>query len=194
MRSREIVLVRSLDSKILVVRGVKVLLDSDLAELYGVDVKRLNEQVRRNRNRFPRDFLFQLSREEHAILRSQIATSRLGHGGRRYLPFAFTEHGALMAANVLSSRRAIQMSVFVVRAFVRMREATVIGHQLAELERRIGKHDSTIQQIVHTLRVLMAPPPAKRGRIGFLPPPGQPERHRGAHARIVPLRRQAAVS
>ncbi len=83
MRSREIVLVRSLDSKILVVRGVKVLLDSDLAELYGVDVKRQNGQVRRNRNRFPRDFLFQLSREEHAILRSQIATSRLGQGGGR---------------------------------------------------------------------------------------------------------------
>ena len=173
IRGREIALVRSLDSRILVLRGVKVLLDSDLAELYAVDVKRLNEQVRRNSSRFPKDFLFQVSPEEYRILRSQNATSRLEHGGRRYLPHAFTEHGALMAANVLSSRRAIQMSVFVVRVFVRTREATVIRHHLAEPERRISKHDAQIQDVIHTLRVLMTPAPANRRRIGFQLPAGR---------------------
>src|SRR5437016_12750574 len=104
------------ESRILMLREQKVILDSDLAELYGVPVKRLNQQVKRNQERFPSDFMFQLTRKEHKILRLQIATSKKGSGGRRYLPNVFTEHGAIMAANVLHSERAGQMSGFVVRA------------------------------------------------------------------------------
>src|ERR1700736_328073 len=114
--------VRPVESRILILRGHKVILDSDLAELYGVPVKRLNEQVKRNVERFPADFMFQLSAREHDHLRSQFATSKQARGGRRYPPYAFTEHGAIMAATVLNSKRAVEMSVFVVRAFVRLRE------------------------------------------------------------------------
>lgn len=109
--------VQAVASRVLFLRHQRVMLDSDIAELYGVSVKRLNEQIKRNQQRFPSDFVFQLSAKEHTVLRSQIATSKKP-GGRRYMPFAFTEHGALMAATVLNSERAIQMSVFVVRAFV----------------------------------------------------------------------------
>jgi len=123
MSKSSIVLAKRVDSRIFFLRGHRVMLDSDLAELYGVPVKRLNQQVRRNAERFPHDFLFQLSIKEYEILRLQFATSSEQHGGRRYLPFAFTEHGAIMAATVLNSVRAIEMSIFVVRAFVRMREA-----------------------------------------------------------------------
>src|SRR6267142_2650078 len=108
------------ESRILVLRNHKVLLDTDLAELYGVSVKRLNQQVKRNRERFPSDFMFRLTGKEHESLRLQIATSKKGRGGRRYLPHAFTEHGAIMAATVLNSERSVQMSLFVVRAFVRL--------------------------------------------------------------------------
>src|SRR5437763_15102539 len=104
------------------IRSARVILDSDLAALYGVTTKRLNEQYRRNRKRFPEDFAFQLTAEEANSLRSQFATSS-SHGGRRYRPYAFTEHGALMAANILNSAQAVQMSIFVVRAFAKMREA-----------------------------------------------------------------------
>ena len=121
---------------ILVLREQKVLLDSDLAALYGVDTRRLNEQVKRNRDRFPKDFIFELTREEFANLKSQFATS--SWGGRRKLPLAFTEHGAIMAATVLSSPRAVEVSVYVVRAFVRLREAALthadLAKRLAELE------------------------------------------------------------
>src|SRR5207244_3980624 len=114
-------------------------------------VKRLNEQVDRNRERFPSDFMFQLTAKEAEALRSQIATSKMGRGGRRYLPYAFTEHGAIMAASVLNSERAVEMSVFVVRAFVRLREILTSNRQLAskidELERRLETHDTTIQEI-----------------------------------------------
>lgn len=110
------------ERRILRIRGQRVILSTDLAELYGVPAKRLNEQVRRNKARFPEDFVFRLSREEAAALRSQIATSKRGRGGARHLPYAFTEHGAIMAANVLNSRRAVQASVHVVRAFVRLRQ------------------------------------------------------------------------
>src|SRR5215218_2102098 len=114
--------VERVESRILLIRGEKVILDTDLAELYGATTKRLNEQVRRNLDRFPADFMFQLTDEEFAILRSQFATSRSGWGGRRYPPFVFTEHGAIMAANVLNSPRAVAVSVTVVRAFVRLRQ------------------------------------------------------------------------
>src|SRR6201982_1734570 len=122
------------ESRILVLREQRVILDTDLAELYGVPVKRLNEQVKRNQERFPADFMFRLSAEESEFLRSQDATSKTGRGGRRYAPYAFTEHGAIMAATVLNSERAVEMSVFVVLAFVRMRRAVGANRQvLAEV-------------------------------------------------------------
>lgn len=110
---------------ILVLRGHRVLLDADLAALYGVKTKRLNEQVRRNLDRFPEDFMFQLTDEEQAALRSQFATSKASRGGRRYLPYVFTEHGAIMAASVLNTPRAVEMSIYVVRTFVKLRDAGV---------------------------------------------------------------------
>src|SRR3979411_3413218 len=141
MKKSEMAVVRPVESRILILRGHKVILDSDLAELYGVPAKRLNEQVKRNAERFPADFMFQLSAREHGFLRSQIATSKKGRGGRRYPPYAFTEHGAIMAATVLNSSRAVQMSVFVVRAFVRLREMLAANKSLAakidELENQI---------------------------------------------------------
>jgi hypothetical protein len=157
------------ESRIFVLRGQKVILDSDLAELYGVPVKRLNEQVKRNQERFPPDFMFQLSAEELSSLRSQNATSK--RGGRRYLPYAFTEHGAIMAATVLNSDRAVEMSVFVVRAFVRLREMLSTNQQLSgkidELERRLDTHDASIQELIEAIRELMEPPPASGRPIGF---------------------------
>jgi hypothetical protein len=120
------------------------MLDSDLAELYGVTTKRLNEQVKRNRQRFPADFMFQLTSDEATNLRSRIATSKQGRGGRRYRPYAFTEHGAIMAASVLNSYRAIEVSIYVARAFVKLREMLrthkELARKLAELEKRIGFH------------------------------------------------------
>src|ERR1700759_2311533 len=115
MSKTGLAIARRVDSKIVVLRGQKVILDVDLAELYGVPVKRLNEQVKRNSKRFPADFLLRASSAEYAKLRSQIGTSSLSHGGRRYLPLAFTEYGAIMGAPVLNSKRAIEISIFVVR-------------------------------------------------------------------------------
>jgi cell division septum initiation protein DivIVA len=158
------------ESRIFVLRQQKVILDRDLAELYGVPVKRLNEQVKRNRDRFPDDFMFQLSKVEEADLQSQ-STAKSGRGGRRYAPYAFTEHGAIMAATVLNSERAVEMSVFVVRAFVRLREMMSANHQLAskidELEQRLDTHDASIQELIEAIRELMTPEPATGRRIGF---------------------------
>jgi hypothetical protein len=127
--------------KILTVRRQRVVLDADLAVLYGVPTFRLNEAVKRNVDRFPVDFLFQITREEVANLISQSAISSLAHGGRRKLPTVFTEHGALMAANILRSKKAVQMSIYLVRAFVRMRDeimaSTAIFKRLAEIDRRL---------------------------------------------------------
>ena len=161
----------SVESRILFLRHQRVILDTDLAELYGVPVGRLNEQVKRNQDRFPPDFMFRLTNEESRILRSQIAISRRQHGGRRYLPHAFTEHGAIMAANVLNSKRAVQMGVYVVRAFVRLREMLAANGQLAakinELEGRLDTHDSEIQKLLGAIRQLMTPEATPRRRIGF---------------------------
>lgn len=159
--------------RIVTLRGERVMLDADLARLYGVPTKRLKEQARRNSNRFPRDFLIRLTRQEVARLRSQIATSNEGRGGTRYVPFAFTEHGAIMAANVLNSARAIEMSVYVVRAFIQLRRATLaskeIGARLDELERKVGTHDRAVAHILEALRRLTDPPEApKRRGIGFV--------------------------
>ncbi len=165
------------ESRILFLRHQRVILDSDLAELYGVPVRQLNQQIKRNRDRFPTDFTFQLTAKEDEALRSQIVISKKGRGGRRYPPYAFTEHGAIMAATVLNSKRAIEMSVFVVRAFVRMREMVAKNRQLAakinELDRRLETHDTAIQDIIEAIKELMVPErPSKRG-IGFQLPPGK---------------------
>ena len=174
MSKGAIVLARKVGSKILVLRNHKVILDSDLAELYGVTVKQLNQQIKRNRRRFPADFAFALTKPEYERLRSQIVTSNAGRGGRRYLPFAFTEHGAIMAASVLNSKRAIEMSIFVVRAFVQMRQAIArnqhIVSKLSELEARLDNHDDEIQELVEAIRELIAPLPANNRRIGFEAP------------------------
>jgi hypothetical protein len=153
------------------------MLDTALAELYGVPVKRLNEQVKRNCQRFPSDFMFRLFPKEHKSLRSQIATSNGGRGGRRSLPYAFTEHGAIMAATVLNSERAVKMSVFVVRAFVRLRDMLAANRQLAtrieELEEHLETHDGAIQEIIDAIKQLMAPRSRPHGKIGFELPPAR---------------------
>ena len=159
------------ESRILFLRRQRVILDTTLAELYRVPVKRLNEQVRRNREKFPSDFMFQLNAKELKTLRSQFATSKTRRGGRRYLPYVFTEHGAIMAATVLNSKRAVEMSVFVVRAFVRLRELLATDRRLAakiaELEKRMEKHDSISQEIIEAINQLMAPPATPSTKIGF---------------------------
>ena len=164
----------SVESRILFLRHQRIILDTDLAQLYGVSVKRLNQQVTRNQERFPSDFMFQLTKKEYGALRLQIATSkkgRGGRGGRRYLPHVFTEHGAIMAATVLNSARAVQMSLFVVRAFVRLREMLATNRRFAakidELERQLNTHDSVIAELIEALRELMAPPRTRRRSIGF---------------------------
>jgi hypothetical protein len=154
------------------IRGQKVMLDSDLAAIYEVTTKRLLEQLKRNKNRFPSDFAFQLDAEEFAHLRSQNATSKNGRGGRRYLPWVFTEHGALMLASVLSSSVAIDASVRVVRAFIRLRELLLANKELAmkfnELERRMDKQDATIARLFEAIRQLLTPPtPGFKPEIGF---------------------------
>jgi phage regulator Rha-like protein len=161
--------VERIERAILSIRGEKVMLDSDLAELYGVETKALNRAVKRNQNRFPNDFMFQLTPEEAANLRCQIGTSSSQYGGRRYLPYAFTEHGALMLANVLNSERAAQTSVHVVRAFVRLRQILASNAELArKLAALENKYDAQFKVVFDAIRQLMSPPPAKpRREIGF---------------------------
>lgn len=175
MNKVAIILAKRVGSKILILRNQRVILDTDLAELYGVPVKHLNQQVKRNAHRFPADFLFTLTKSEHESLRSQFVTSNHARGGRRYFPHAFTEHGAIMAATVLNSKRAIEMSIFVVRAFAQMRHALIANEQviskLAELEARLESHDEEIQDVVEAIRELMAPLPPNKRRIGFELPP-----------------------
>lgn len=160
-------------SRIYFVRGNKVILDSDLAELYGVPTKRLNEQVRRNIERFPDDFMFQLTKEEYGHLKSQIATSSngTGHGGRRTLPFVFTEHGAIMAATVLNSKQAVEIGIFVVRAFVRLREILASHKDLAlrldELEKRLADHDENFQLVFDAIKRLLTEEEQPKRKIGF---------------------------
>jgi len=161
-----------IESRILLIRGEKVILDSDLAELYGVTTKRLNEQVKRNKERFPSDFMFQVSAAETEHLRSQSATSKSARGGRRYRPYAFTEHGAIMAASVLNTPRAVEVSVHVVRAFINLREMISTHKELArkfgELEKRMETQDEDIAALFEAIRQLMEPPETPAKRIGFL--------------------------
>ena len=153
------------------IRGRKVIIGPDLAKLYGVQPKRLNEQVRRNHDRFPEDFCFQITQEEAKALRSQFATLKQGQHSK-YLPLAFTEHGAIMAATVLNSPQAVAMSVYVVRAFVQMREQiaanSAILKRLAEIDRKLLDHDDALLTIWERLQPLLAPPvPERKRRIGF---------------------------
>ncbi|MBB1075156.1 ORF6N domain-containing protein [Rhodoferax sp. 4810] len=159
----------ALAGRIVVIRGQRVLLDADLALLYEVETRRLNEQIKRNMGRFPLDFMFQLTSDEFEILKSQFATS--SWGGRRKLPLAFTEHGAIMAASVLNSDRAVEMSVYVVRAFVQLR-AVLLDHKaladkLAALERRVSHHDNSLAEVIDAIRALMAQPKSANRPIGF---------------------------
>lgn len=164
--------IESVQHLIHTIRGLRVMLDADLAELFDIPTKRFNEQVKRNIARFPEDFLFQLTLREFESLRSQNATSKEGRGGRRYLPHAFTEHGAIMAATILNTPRAIEMSMFIVRAFVRLRELLSTHKQLAakfdELENKVMSHDRDISMLINAIRQLMTPPVQKKRQIGFL--------------------------
>jgi len=176
IKKEDALIIKDVGSLIITIRNQKVIIDRDLAEIYGVQTRRLNEQVKRNPDRFPEDFMFQLTKEEAdfwARSRSQIAILKRGTNVK-YLPYAFTEYGAIMAANVLNSRQAVRMSVFVVRAFVKLREMLSthkeLAHKLAALERKLQNHDESIRSLVVAIRQLMAPPepePPKK-RIGFL--------------------------
>ncbi len=167
--------VERIAQSIRLLRGQKVLLDAQLAALYGVTTARLNQQVRRNRERFPADFLFELTPEEFSALMLQTATSKGGRGGRRRLPFAFTEHGAIMAATVLNSPRAVEMTVYIVRAFVKLRELLAsnkdLARKLSALERSLVALDLKTQrqfkEVYEATRALMDSPQPKRRGIGF---------------------------
>ncbi|MCP4682922.1 MAG: ORF6N domain-containing protein [Desulfobacterales bacterium] len=167
---------RRIQKTILIIRGVNVILDSDLAGLYGVETRRLNEQVRRNREKFPDDFMFQLSKDELDNLKSQNAISSSSWGGRRKPPLVFTEHGALQAANVLKSEQANKMSVFIVRTFVRLREMVLTNEKLSrkvvQLENRVSGHDEILIELVREIKKLIdTPKPKKQKRsIGFIVP------------------------
>jgi ORF6N domain len=181
--------IEQIDEMIRTIRGVRVILDRDLAKIYGVPTFRFNEAIKRNRHRFPSDFMFQFTREEFDSLKSQSAMSKVGnssqfamssgkHRGAAYRPYAFTEYGALQAANVLRSKRAVEMSVFVIRAFVKMREALrgtpELARKLAALEKkltdRLDVHEAAIVQVLREVMQILNPPPSSeppRRRIGF---------------------------
>ncbi|HUQ93029.1 MAG TPA: ORF6N domain-containing protein [Bryobacteraceae bacterium] len=172
------VLVELVESRISLLRTHKIMIDTDLAELYGVTTKRLNEGVKRNLTRFPGDFMFQLTVEEADVLRSQIATSKENRGGRRYLPYAFTEQGVAMLSSVLNSERAVQVNIAIMRAFVKLREVMSTHKDLAlkieALERQYLNHDDEIQVIFRAIKKLLEPSPkSSRRRIGFRHPDEQ---------------------
>lgn len=167
--------VEQIESRIFLIRGQKVMLDADLGELYGVEIRALNQAVKRNAERFPPDFMFQLTSEEFDPLRSQNVILKGGRGQhRKYMPYAFTEHGALMLGNVLKSERAVDVSLMVVRAFVRLRELVSthkeLSQKLSQLERKVGAHDKAIAEIIGAIRELMSPSATEKKRpIGFAP-------------------------
>lgn len=163
---KELVPVQKIEQAILLIRGHKVMLDVDLALLYGVSAGRLNEAVKRNRDRFPDDFMFQLTPEEFEALRSQIAISNIGRGGRRYLPFAFTEQGVAMLSGVLKSKRAVQVNIEIMRAFIRLRHILASHKELARrLDELEKKYDAQFKVVFDAIRQLMSPSEPKR--IGF---------------------------
>ncbi|MBI2118858.1 MAG: ORF6N domain-containing protein [Elusimicrobia bacterium] len=160
----------SIERKIFIIRGHRVILDKDLAVLYGVKAIALRQQVKRNRDRFPADFMFQLTKKEAEILVSQnVIPSKRSLGG--YLPYAFTQNGVAMLSSVLNSKKAIHVNIQIMRAFTRLRELISthkeLSHKLAELERRIENHDEHIHSLFEAIRQLMSPPEPKRRRIGF---------------------------
>lgn len=156
-------------NKVLLIREKRVMIDRDIAELYGVTTKRINEAVKRNKERFPEDFMFQLSKEEHEILRSQIATS--SWGGSRYAPYAFTEHGVLMLANVLKSEQAIEMSLQIIRVFVQMRELALTHKdvlvKLLKIEKKITEHDEDLKVLFDAVKEMLETPKQPREKIGY---------------------------
>ena len=168
---KAIVPVEVIERKIYLIRGGKVMLSSELAELYGVEPKVLIQAVKRNIERFPEDFIFQLTNQEVINLKSQIVTSSWG-GIRRANPYAFTEQGVAMLSSVLRSKQAVRVNIAIMRAFVKLREILSINkdlaHQLSQLERKIEKHDDEIKLIFDAIRQLMTPPEPKRKKIGFL--------------------------
>ena len=168
--SREVVPIRQIAQSIYLVRGQRVMLSQDLAILYGVAVKVLNQAVKRNAVRFPADFVFQLKAEELANLKSQFVTSSWG-GPRRARPYAFTEQGVAMLSSVLKSERAVKVNIAIMRAFVKLRQTLETNRELAqkfeELEKRVGKHDKEIAAIIDAIRQLMAPPEKPKREIGF---------------------------
>jgi hypothetical protein len=163
--------VAEISHAIVILRGQRVILDRDLAVIYGVSTSRFNEQVKRNIARFPIDFMFRLTAREHQELMSQFATSKVGKGGHRKPPLAFTEHGAIQAANILKSTRAIQMGVHVVRAFIRLRELiasnAALELKLEELEQKYAQHDQSITAMLSAIRQLLHSPSPRRRSIGF---------------------------
>ena len=169
--AKAMVPVGKIEQRIFLIRGEKVIIDTDLAEFYGVPTKRLNQQVKRNRNRFPKDFVFQLTAEEKAeVVAKCDHLAKLKYA--KALPYAFTEHGAIMAASVLNSERAVEVSVFIVRAFVRLRrviaEHKELAEKIAQLERGLANHDKTIIIIMRAIKQLISPElPPKKWRIGF---------------------------
>lgn len=170
MRNKKLSALVKVDPSILTLRGQKVILDSDLAQIYGVSTKRLKEQVRRNSDRFPPDFLIRLNAKElKEVQRSRSQNATLKRGGNiKYLPFAFTEHGALMAATILNSPQAVQMSVFVVRAFIRLRQSLAGYAQLRRsLEELEARYDEQFAALFQAIRELMTPPEPPRKEIGF---------------------------
>jgi ORF6N domain len=190
MKPKSPIPIEQIDEMIHTIRGVRVMLDRDLAKIYGVPTFRFNEAIKRNRHRFPPDFMFQLTREEFDSLKSQVAMSKKAgnssqfamssgkHRGAAYRPYAFTEHGALQAANVLRSKRAVEMSIFVIRAFVKMREALrgtpALARKLAALEKkltnRLNIHEAAIVEVLQEVMQILNPPPEPeppQRRIGF---------------------------
>jgi len=163
------VTVEQIESSIYLIRGEKVMLDADLAQLYGVETKILNKAVKRNLDRFPEDFMFQLTAEESKNLRFQIGTSKKQRGGRRYLPYAFTEQGVAMLSGVLKSQRAVKVNIEIMRAFVRLRQLmashTELAGKLLEMEK---KYDEQFKIVFEAIRQLMAPPEKKKKKIGFM--------------------------
>ncbi|MBI3616167.1 MAG: ORF6N domain-containing protein [Candidatus Omnitrophica bacterium] len=165
------VLIEQVERKIYLIREHKMMLDSDLAKLYGVSTFNLNKAVKRNQDRFPEDFCFQLLKEEYQALRFQIGISKTARGGRRFLPYAFTEQGVAMLSSVLRSKRAIQVNIVIMRAFVKLKQVLAthrtLFRKLEEMERRLEGHDQEIRSLFEAIRQLMAPPKVPRRRIGF---------------------------
>lgn len=172
MEHKQVIPLEIIENKIFIIRNCKVMLDADLARLYGVFTTRLNEQVKRNESRFPEDFMFQLTEDEYRNLISQFATSRWG--GRRKLPYVFTEHGVAMLSSVLKSPRAVAMNIVIIRAFIKLREVLFthkdLSQKMLEIERIQKEHGSDITHIYSVIKRLISTPPKPKAPIGFVRP------------------------